>query len=196
MASLPLEPVLARVLLQSFAHGCPKEIIDLVSLLGSRDSLLVNSLNSRDEANAARKKFHHRSGDHFMLLNILRAYEDTDAKERKSWCKENFINVRAMSHVLEARKQLIERCGRLGLDSESSTGEEVEPVLNSLVAGLFANTAILQPDGSYRHSLSRQVSSESEDESTETDSESRSLGSTPAQSCTTRRPQRSSTRSW
>ena len=157
MASLPLEPMYSRVLLASFASGCPRDIIDLVSLIGARDSLLVNTMSTREAANAARKKFVHRSGDHMMLLNVLRAYEDVETGERKKWCRDNYLNLRAMNLVIDSRKQLRERCERLRLDWEPSAGEDTDNVLSTLVEGLWANTALLQPDGSYRHSLTRQV---------------------------------------
>ncbi|KAG0659288.1 putative ATP-dependent RNA helicase dhr2 [Rhodotorula mucilaginosa] len=158
MAQLPLEPVYARVLLASFAEGCPREIIDLVSLLGSRDQLIINTASTREQATAARQKFIHRTGDHMMLLNILRAYEELDGKdERKAWCMDNFVSFKAIQSVLDARKQLRERVERLGLgDWEESVGDDAEPVLNALVGGLFANTALLQEDGSYRHTLTKQ----------------------------------------
>lgn len=159
MAQLPLDPVYARVLVASFVEGCPREIIDLVSLLGSKDQLLINTSSTRDAANAARQKFVHRTGDHMMLLNILRAYEELDGKdERKQWCKDNFISFKAMSSVLDARKQLLERAQRLKLgDPDASAGDEAEPVLNALIGGLFANTALRQEDGSYRHTMTKQV---------------------------------------
>lgn len=159
MASLPLDPIYARVLLSSFDEGCPRDMIDLVSLLGSRDNLLVNTAATRQAADAARAKFLHRTGDHLMLLNVLRAFQDVrERDERKSWCRDNFVNLRAMAQVLEARRQLVERCKRLGLDCDVSSGDDAEPILNALVSGLFGNTAVLQPDGSYRHTGSRRVS--------------------------------------
>lgn len=159
MASLPLDPVYARVLLASFAEGCPREIVDLVSLLGSKDQLLINTAATRDLAHAARQKFVHRRGDHLLLLNILRAFEELDERdERKAWCRDNFVSYKAMLAVLDARKQLRERVERLGLGEWSqSVGDEDEPVLNALVGGLFANTALRQEDGTYRHTLTKQV---------------------------------------
>ncbi|GAA5855522.1 hypothetical protein JCM9279_006036 [Rhodotorula babjevae] len=159
MAQLPLDPVYARVLLASFAEGCPREILDLVSLLGSKDQLLINTAATREQANAARQKFIHRRGDHLQLLNILRAFEELDERdERKAWCRDNFVSFKAMLSVLDARKQLRERVERLGLgDWKQSVGDEDEPVLNALVGGLFANTALRQEDGTYRHTLTKQV---------------------------------------
>ncbi|KAM0789668.1 hypothetical protein ACM66B_006531 [Microbotryomycetes sp. NB124-2] len=159
MAMLPLEPTYARILLASFEQGCPRDVIDLVALLGSRDTLLVQSIATRDAAAAARRKFIHRTGDHLTLLNVLRAYEDVPAAERKLWCREHFINARAMTQVLDARKQLRERCERLKLDWDASSVDdaEYESVLVSLLAGLFNNTALLQPDGSYRQLTSQRT---------------------------------------
>ncbi|KAI5479929.1 ATP-dependent rna helicase dhx8 [Pseudohyphozyma bogoriensis] len=157
MANFPLDPVYSRVLLASFEEGCPKDIIDLVSLISARDTLLINSAQTRDAANEARKKFVHRSGDHMMLLNILRAYEDVPKEERKNWCRDNYVQMKAMGQVLESRKQLVERCERLGLDCEASAGDTEEPVLRALVTGLFGNTALRQSDGSYRHAINRQI---------------------------------------
>ncbi|GAA5982727.1 hypothetical protein JCM11641_007769 [Rhodosporidiobolus odoratus] len=162
MASLPLDPIYARVLLSSFSEGCPKDIINLVALLGSNDQLLINNSATRDLANAARSKFIHRSGDHLMLLNILRAYEELGSLgEKKSWCKENFVSFKAMNSVLDARKQLKERCERLDLgDVEVSVGESeeaAEVILGALVRGLFANTAVRMEDGTYRHVMTKQL---------------------------------------
>ncbi|GAA5915840.1 hypothetical protein JCM6882_006816 [Rhodosporidiobolus microsporus] len=159
MASLPLDPVYARVLLASFAEGCPREVIDLVSLINASDQLLPNSSSTRDQASAARSKFIHRSGDHMMLLNILKAFDELEGNdERKAWCKANFVSLKALRSVLEARKQLRERVGRQKLGEwDQSAGDEAEPVLAALVGGLFANTALRQEDGTYRHTLTKQI---------------------------------------
>lgn len=158
MAALPLDPVYARVLLSSFDEKCPSDVIDLVSLLSARESLLINNAATREAANIARQKFHHRTGDHMMLLNILRAYEGVPSGDRKTWCRENFINSRSMVQVLDTRKQLRERCERMNLDWDVSTGDEDEPVLGALVSGLFGNAALRNDDGTYRHSINKQVS--------------------------------------
>ncbi|GAA6009758.1 hypothetical protein JCM11491_001088 [Sporobolomyces phaffii] len=176
MAQLPLDPVYAKVVLASFVQGCPLEAINLVALLGSKEQILAVSSHHRDEATERRKKFQHRSGDHWTLLNILEAFEELgqhapgDAREeRKEWCRQHFISYKAMLQVLDARKQLRERIERLKLgDWETScrtdfggedgakVGEEgYEQVLNALTAGLFSNVAIRNEDGTYRHAITR-----------------------------------------
>lgn len=163
MAALPLEPVYAKILLSSFEMGCAKEVIELVALLGSRDALLPTPFNQREAVNAARAKFAHRRGDHLMLLNVLRAFDEVDKGDRREWCRDNFVSQKAMGQVLEAKRQLVERCERLKLDCSGSAvggvdGEEEEKVLGACLAGLFGNVALMQPDGSYKHVITRQVS--------------------------------------
>lgn len=155
MASLPLEPRQAKTLLASFEHGCTLEIVDLLSLLSQADSLLSVPYAHRDTAATARSKFIHRTGDHMMLLNILRTFEEVKAsmpsiKDQRAWCKDHFLSLKSLKQVFDIRKQLRERIERMGMDWHTSAGDSDEPVLLCLLAGHFANTAMRMPDGSYR----------------------------------------------
>lgn len=161
MAVLPIEPKLGRILLASFELGCPSEIVSLVALLGFADTLLFSPSTEREEAIEAHSKFVHRDGDPLTLLNMLRSYEAVPGNkaERKAWCKDNYVNAKALANALEARKQLRERCDRMGLEWKQSCGDETEPILQSCLMGLGQNTAVLCPDGTYRRLLGSLVSS-------------------------------------
>lgn len=177
MATLPLDPPLARCLLASFQNRCASEMIDLIALLEHSDVLLINTISTREISQEARRKFLHRDGDHLVLLNILKAYQSifenagsqTNLKtDQKHWCKEHFINLKAMNNVLESRKQLRDRCKRLGLDWSKSSQEDAPdnmdsnaaeedsgPILRSLLAGLATQLAIKQPDQSYINPMTK-----------------------------------------
>lgn len=159
MAILPLEPKLARILLASFDLSCPSEVLSLVALLGYADTLMTVPASQREAAQEAQSKFVHRDGDHLTLLSMLRSYESVEGgkADKRSWCKDNYINLKALANALEARKQLRERCERLGMDWKVSCGDETEPVLQSCLAGLFQNTAILCPDGTYKRAIGATV---------------------------------------
>lgn len=162
MASLPLEPRHARCLLASFEHGCPREIIDLLALLGSAEQLLTVPYSLRENASTARSKFIHRTGDHMMLLNILRTYDDvcqtlTTTADRKAWCKEHYFSLKIMNQVGDARKQLRDRVVNMGFDWRTSSGDNDDTILLSMLEGLFVNTAMRMPDGSYRRANGNMV---------------------------------------
>lgn len=70
-------------------------------------------------------------------------------KSDRSWCYENFINVRSMKTVLETRKQIRDLCVRNDVEI-TSAGDDTIGYRRCLLYGLFVNTAQLQPDGSYK----------------------------------------------
>ncbi|KAG0221002.1 ATP-dependent RNA helicase DHX8 [Mortierella sp. GBAus27b] len=147
MAGFPVDPPYAKVLLESETMECTKEVIEIISLL-SVDSIFTSPSSKREEANEARQKFISLDGDHLTLLNTLYAYESV--KGDREWCRENFINSRHMRHVLDVRKQLIQFCHRVGMDPSKSCGYDLEIILKCFLTGFFQNTALLQPDGTYK----------------------------------------------
>lgn len=48
------------------------------------------------------------------------------------------------------RDQLVRFCERLGIASNTSCGTETDAVLKCFLTGFFQNTALLQPDGTYK----------------------------------------------
>jgi HrpA-like RNA helicase len=163
MATLPLEPRQAKILLSSFVHNCTREIIDVLALLGSADQLLTVPQAHRDAAAIAREKFVHRNGDHLMLLNILRAYEEicqtmTAPKDRKAWCRDHFLCIKTLGNVIDSRDQIRARVDRMGADwkAASAKAEDMdahikdEAVLRCLLEGFRVNTAMKMADNSYR----------------------------------------------
>jgi ATP-dependent RNA helicase DHX33 len=67
------------------------------------------------------------------------------------------VNERAVKEAGEIMEQLKGVCNRIGVDWRASCGDEVEPVLKSLVRGLFQNVALLHPDGQYKQVQGRTV---------------------------------------
>jgi ATP-dependent RNA helicase DHX33 len=163
MAKFPLAPAISRILLSSFALGCPREVTSLLVLLDSADKLLSVPVAAREAANEARQRYVHRSGDHLTLLRLLDGYETTLATggeaEANRWLKDVSIAKRTMAGVIEARKQLRERCEREGLDWKAGVGLEdgAERILQACMTGLHLSTALLQPDGTYHRTQGRTV---------------------------------------
>ncbi|KIJ69827.1 hypothetical protein HYDPIDRAFT_104459 [Hydnomerulius pinastri MD-312] len=161
MASFPTEPYLARIILASKLHNCTSEIIDIVSLLSSSSKLFLDISDQRDVISDARRKFIHPSGDHLTMLNALRAYQEIASSEskgaRKEWCRQHFVNERTFTESLKIRDQLRVTCQRVGLDWRASRKDSEEPVLRCFTAGLVQQSALLQPDGSYKQLMGQAV---------------------------------------
>ncbi|CAE6425567.1 unnamed protein product [Rhizoctonia solani] len=155
LAAFPLDPPFARTLIASEELGCLMDTIDILSVLSASSKVIIDPPSEqREAAMEARQKFVHRSGDHLTLLNILRAYLDVDqANDRsntRSWCNSNWFGERALREALSIRSQLRSICQHMNMDSTQKPGDTSDNILKSLLTGLFMNTALLQPDGSYK----------------------------------------------
>ncbi|KAI8874364.1 P-loop containing nucleoside triphosphate hydrolase protein [Ramicandelaber brevisporus] len=148
MSEFPLEPPLAKVIYTSRELKCTAEVIDIISLL-SVDTLFFSPPDKRDQSADIRRQFVSRDGDHLTFRNMLLAY--LAANGDPQWCRDHFVNGRGMRHVMDVRKQLRQHCTRLGFDIDALTcGSNYDVVLQCFLSGYFGNTALLQPDGSYR----------------------------------------------
>ncbi|KAH7341759.1 P-loop containing nucleoside triphosphate hydrolase protein [Rhizoctonia solani] len=155
LAAFPLDPPFARALIAAEELGCLMDIIDVLSVLSASSKVILDTPSEqREAAMEARQKFVHRSGDHLTLLNILRGYLDVDEvndrSNTRSWCNSNWFGERALREALSIRTQLRSICQRMNMDSTQKPGDMSDKILKSLLTGLFMNTALLQPDGSYK----------------------------------------------
>ncbi|KAG8763599.1 putative ATP-dependent RNA helicase dhr2 [Ceratobasidium sp. 423] len=155
LAAFPLDPPFARALIASEEFGCLMDVIDILSILSASSKVMLDPpSDQREAAVEARQKFVHRSGDHLTLLNILRAYLDVgqanDRGNTRNWCNSNWFGEKALREALSIRAQLRSTCQHMKMDSTQKSSDTSDSILKSLLAGLFMNTALLQPDGSYK----------------------------------------------
>ena len=162
MASFPLEPQHACAVVASKEYGCTSEVLDIVSIISASSKLFLDISDQREAVSEVRRKFLHPSGDHMTILNVLRAYREIAASEKKharrEWCRKHFLNERTLLEARDIREQLVVTCGRVGIDSAASAKEDEDPVIRSMGHGLAGNSAFIQPDGSYKQTMGQSAS--------------------------------------
>ncbi|KAK1406053.1 hypothetical protein QVD17_42250 [Tagetes erecta] len=107
MAELPLEPSLARTLIEANEYDCLSQALTVAAMLSVEGTLLSGRSKSTDK-----KRKHPPSdlpngsgwGDHIQLLQIYELWDQTDYSIE--WCKDNNLQVRGMLFAKEVRKQL------------------------------------------------------------------------------------------
>lgn len=161
MNDYPLEPRFSRALLSAKEFGCLLEMIDIVSVLSASSQLFFDSAENRDQAADARNKFRHSTGDHLTVLNAFKAYEEITWREskagRKDWCRKNFLNEKTLKEAMDIREQLRHITTRIGADWQVSCGDNDEPLIKSLLRGMAHQTALLRPEGGYKHTMGPSV---------------------------------------
>jgi ATP-dependent RNA helicase DHX8/PRP22 len=148
MAALPLDPMLSKSLIMAQEFECTEEILCIVSMMSGESVFFLPRGNKRKSAEDAHKRFHAIQGDHITMLNVFREY--LNAKNKKQWCAQNFINSRAIQHIKEIWRQLLDYCGQLGIRRVSAGNSNIEAVLRCLVSGFFIKAAVRQQDGLYK----------------------------------------------
>lgn len=153
MAECPLPPQLSRVLVEAGKLRCTDEVLTILAML-SADTLFITSGDDRDLAASARAAFRHPLGDHLTLLAVHNAWLANNCEP--AWCKEHFIDPKAMRLVANVRAQLLQYCDRYKIEIIACAGD-ANLISKAFAAGHFLQAAFKQPDGSFRTVIGRQT---------------------------------------
>ncbi|XP_022638947.1 probable pre-mRNA-splicing factor ATP-dependent RNA helicase DEAH4 isoform X3 [Vigna radiata var. radiata] len=106
MAELPLEPSLARTLMEANDHGCLSEALTVAAMLSAETTLLPVQRKTEKKRKHSISNLADGSGlgDHIHLLQIYQCWDQSDFDI--GWCKDNGLQVRGMLFVRDVRKQL------------------------------------------------------------------------------------------
>ncbi|RDX92691.1 putative pre-mRNA-splicing factor ATP-dependent RNA helicase DEAH4, partial [Mucuna pruriens] len=106
MAELPLEPSLARTLMEANNYSCLSEALTVAAMLSAETTLLPGQRKTEKKRKHTISNLPDGSGlgDHIQLLQIYECWDQTDFDI--GWCKDNGLQVRGMLFVRDVRKQL------------------------------------------------------------------------------------------
>ncbi|KAA3478963.1 putative pre-mRNA-splicing factor ATP-dependent RNA helicase DEAH9 isoform X2 [Gossypium australe] len=140
VAEIPLEPMIAKMILSSNELGCSDEIITIAAVL-SIQSIWFSARGAQKELDEAKLRFAAAEGDHVTFLNIYKGFLQSGKSSK--WCHKNFINYHAMKKVMEIREQLKRIALKLGIVLKSCE-TDMQLVRKAVTAGFFANACRLE----------------------------------------------------
>ena len=154
MAELSVEPMMAKVLLSASGFGCLSEILSIAAMTSLQGAVWVQGENERKPAETARRKFAAEEGDHLTLLNVYQAFVTKGRKESK-WCRDHYLNFKAMTRAVSIRAQLKRYLERFGTNVDESLGSSNrsgnnDQIRKCLTSGYFTHAARMQPDGTFK----------------------------------------------
>uniref|UniRef100_A0A8B9TYY3 RNA helicase n=1 Tax=Anas zonorhyncha TaxID=75864 RepID=A0A8B9TYY3_9AVES len=146
IAEFPLNPMFAKMLLESGNFGCSQEILTIAAMMQIQNIFMIPP-NQKSQAARQHRKFAVEEGDHLTMLNVYEAF----VKHSKSsqWCQEHFLNYKGLVRASVVREQLKKLLVRFKVPKKSSEGDP-DPVLRCIVSGFFANAAKFHSTGAYR----------------------------------------------
>ncbi|XP_075594443.1 pre-mRNA-splicing factor ATP-dependent RNA helicase DHX16 [Balearica regulorum gibbericeps] len=144
MAELPVEPMLAKMILASEQYGCTEEVLTVAAMLSVNNAIFYRPKDKVLHADSARLGFHVPGGDHLVLLNVYNQW--VASGHSLQWCYEHFVQARSLRRARDVREQLEGLMERVEVAPSSCAGD-YGPVRKAITAGFFYHTARLTRGG-------------------------------------------------
>jgi ATP-dependent helicase HrpA len=157
MARLPVDPRLARVLVEAAQLGCLQEALVIVSALGIQDPR-ERPLEKQQAADQAHRRFFHPDSDFCTWLNLWQYYEEQrqalNSSQLRRFCLKEFLSWMRMREWREVHRQLLLLCQELKLPLNRSPAD-YDVIHKALLSGFISQVAQRLEDGSYLGARSR-----------------------------------------
>ena len=141
LARLPVDPRVARMLVEGHRQRALKELVILASALSIQDPR-ERPAEKRQAADQQHKLFEDDHSDFITLLNIWNAYEEQrqelSQSQLRKWCQKHFLSFMRMREWRDLHRQLHISCKQLDL-KELESEASYESIHKSLISGLLGN---------------------------------------------------------
>ena len=172
MARLPLDPRLAKVLLQADREGCLGDVLPIAAALSLPDPR-ERPPEKAGSADNAHRKFIDEQSDFIGWLNIWDAFRTYKRKgsysgKLKKFCSENYLSFRRMKEWMDIHRQLTlvmeengyrprRREAGLSLDKKGNFSERYAVIHRAILSGFLSHIARLEEKGVYEATRNRKV---------------------------------------
>lgn len=141
LAHFPIDPKLARMLLQAKNENSLAEVLIIVSALATQDPR-ERPLDKQQAADEKHSVFTDKVSDFIFYINLWNAYheekKDLSANQLRKWCRKNFISWMRMREWIDTHKQIKRMLANLKL-TLNTTVASYDQIHRALLIGLLAN---------------------------------------------------------
>ena len=152
MASLPVDPKLARMLVAANAQGCLSELLIIVSALSIQDPR-EQGAGSKEQAEEARHEFRHPDSDFLSFKNLWDSYEEirqsASQSQLRKYCKTYHLSYMRMREWREVHRQLLVTCQQLKFRMNREPAE-YSSVHKAILSGAISQVACHQEGKVYQ----------------------------------------------
>ncbi|KAM6186448.1 putative pre-mRNA-splicing factor ATP-dependent RNA helicase DHX32 [Rhynchocyon petersi] len=149
MSEFPLDPQLSKAILASCEFDCVDEMLTIAAMVTAPDCFSPLPRGAEAAALTRWQSFLHPEGDHFTLINIYKAYQETALGATsehcvETWCQDHFLHCSALRAADAIRAELTEIIRRIELPYAEPAFGSQENTLNikkALLSGFFMQIA-------------------------------------------------------
>ncbi len=160
LAHLPVDPTVARMLLEASREGCLREVLVIAAGLSIQDPR-ERPMDLAREADEMHRRFRHPDSDFLTLLNIWNTYHDEmerlSQNQLRKFCKSHFLSYLRMREWRDIHTQLTRSLKELKSFRENPEPAEYDQIHRALLSGLLSGVAHLEEGNLYRATRNRKV---------------------------------------
>ncbi len=151
MASFPVDPRLARILLAGAQYNCLNEILTIVSALSIQDPR-ERPQEKRQAADEAHSRYSHPESDFMAWINLWQYFEENRQALGRNrlgkFCHKHFLSYLRMTEWREVHRQLKLLCQEMKFPI-NTVPASYENIHHALLSGLVSNVANRLDDHTY-----------------------------------------------
>ena len=133
MSILPIDPIYSIILINSLNdeyNDVFEDIVSIISVLQS-DNIFYTPNSKKEIIEKLREKFIDSNSDHLTLRNIFKEYKNH--KNKEEFCKENYLNDKALQKSMEIYQQIIGYLKKIKIneyknDEEKEIKDKIEQI--------------------------------------------------------------------
>jgi ATP-dependent helicase HrpA len=148
IATLPIDPRHARMVLEADRRGVLREILVIVAALSIQDPR-ERPLDKQELANAAHKRFADETSDFISWLNlwsyVREQQQALSSSAFRRMCKAEFLHYLRVREWQDLHTQLKQAAKQAGLDTARGSGHgdlDTDAIHQSLLAGLLSHVGV------------------------------------------------------
>ena len=144
MARLPVDPRVARMIIESGKQGCAREILIIAAALSIQDPR-ERPTDNQQAADTAHRRFAQPESDFLAFVALwdylAKQQQELSGSAFRRLCRAEFLNYLRVREWQDLNGQLSALARELGLDTKSSSSERVR-VHTALLAGLLSQVGM------------------------------------------------------
>ena len=161
MAKLPIDPRIARMVIEAEKEGCLREVCVIAAALSVQDPREWPF----DQVEAARKAhapFQDPSSDFLTFLNIWNRYHENQENLKsqgriRKFCKAHFISFKRMREWIDVHDQLVTILKESGEKSQPADAPLYARIHKAILSGYLSNIALRKEKNIYTAARGREV---------------------------------------
>lgn len=143
LGHFPIDPKLARILLQAKNENALREILIIVSALATQDPR-ERPLDKQQAADEKHAVFKDKASDFIFYINLWDAYhaekKQLSINQLRKWCRKNFISWMRMREWIDTCSQIKKMLLNLKMPlNENSSSASYDQIHRALLTGFLAN---------------------------------------------------------